>query len=45
MRLVRKSEKMEMGTLMKKIQRQSKLSVMYPPRVGPIAGAQTTANP
>ena len=33
------------GTLMKKIQRQSKLSVIQPPSVGPIAGAKTTAIP
>ena len=30
---------------MKKTQRQSKLSVMKPPSVGPIAGASTTAMP
>src|ERR1700739_1180871 len=33
------------GILMKKIQRQVKLSVIQPPRVGPIAGAVTTAMP
>ena len=31
------------GTLMKKIQRQLKLSVIHPPSVGPMAGAHTTA--
>ena len=30
---------------MKKIQRQEKLSVIQPPRVGPIAGATITAMP
>jgi hypothetical protein len=45
MREVRKREMRQMGTLMKKIQRQSKRSVMKPPRVGPMAGAQTTARP
>ena len=33
------------GTLMKKTQRQAKLSVIQPPSVGPIAGATTTAMP
>jgi len=33
------------GTFMKKIQRQEKLSVIQPPRVGPMAGATTTAMP
>ena len=45
MRLVRKSESMPIGTLMKKIQCQLKLSVIQPPSVGPIAGATTTAMP
>src|SRR5208337_4196773 len=42
---VRKSERSPTGTFMKKIQRQSKLSVIQPPSVGPIAGATTTAMP
>jgi len=33
------------GRLMKKIQRQEKLSVIQPPRVGPITGATTTPRP
>jgi len=33
------------GTLIKKIHRQEKLSVIQPPKVGPIAGATTTAIP
>src|SRR5260370_34952014 len=33
------------GTLMKKIQRQEKLSVIQPPSHGPIVGATTTAIP
>ncbi len=36
---------MPTGMLMKKIQRQVKLSVIHPPRVGPMAGAVTTAMP
>ena len=36
---------MPTGTLMKKTQRQEKLSVMKPPSVGPMAGASTTAIP
>ena len=39
------SESRPTGTLMKKTQRQVKLSVMKPPSVGPIAGASTTAMP
>ncbi len=31
--------------LMKKTHRQLKWSVMYPPSVGPMAGASTTAMP
>ena len=42
---VSKIERMPTGILMKKIQRQVKLSVIHPPRVGPIAGAVTTAMP
>ena len=42
---VSSSDTIATGTLMKKIQRQSKLSVIYPPSVGPIAGASTTAMP
>src|SRR5271169_6268879 len=45
MKLVSESERIPTGTLMKKIQRQSKLSVIQPPRVGPTAGATTTAMP
>src|SRR5260370_8088587 len=33
------------GTLMKKIQRQEKLSVIQPPSHGPMVGATTTAIP
>ena len=43
--LVSSSEMMPTGILMKKIQRQLKLSVIQPPRVGPMAGASTTAMP
>src|ERR1700690_4283406 len=43
MRLVRMSEMMPMGILMKKTQRQEKLSVIHPPSGGPIAGAVTIA--
>ncbi len=39
------SEIMPTGTLMKKIHRQLKWSVMKPPSVGPMAGASTTAMP
>jgi hypothetical protein len=42
---VRNSEMMPTGMLMKKIQRQLKLSVIHPPSVGPMAGANTTAIP
>ncbi len=45
MREVRNSESAPMGRLMKKIQCQLKLSVIQPPRVGPMAGATTTAIP
>ena len=38
-------EMMPTGMLMKKIHRQSKLSVIHPPSVGPMAGATTTAMP
>ena len=44
-RLVSSMEMMPTGILMKKIQRQLKLSVIQPPSVGPIAGASTTAMP
>lgn len=44
-RAVRKIERMATGTLIKKIHRQSKLSVIHAPRVGPMAGANTTAIP
>src|ERR1700722_777595 len=43
--LVSSSEMIPTGILMKKIQRQLKLSVIHPPSVGPIAGANTTAMP
>src|SRR5208283_5329088 len=42
---VSRIERMPTGMLIKKIQRQLKLSVIHPPRVGPIAGAVTTAIP
>jgi hypothetical protein len=42
---VRKSEIIPTGIFIKKIQRQEKLSVIHPPKVGPIAGASTTAIP
>jgi len=42
---VSNSESSPTGRLMKKIQCQLKLSVIQPPRVGPIAGATTTAIP
>ena len=45
MRELRVNERIPTGTLMKKIQCQLKLSVMYPPNVGPMAGARTTAMP
>ena len=45
MRDVRNSDKSPTGRLMKKIQCQLKLSVIHPPRVGPTAGATTTAMP
>src|ERR1700736_3271509 len=44
-REVSKRETMPTGILMKKIQRQVKLSVIQPPSVGPMAGAVTTAMP
>ena len=44
-REVSSRERMPTGMLMKKIQRQVKLSVIHPPSVGPIAGAVTTAMP
>ncbi len=44
-REVSRREMMPTGILMKKIQRQVKLSVIQPPRVGPMAGALTTAMP
>src|SRR5579864_6101071 len=44
-RCVRNNESSPTGKLMKKIQCQLKLSVIQPPRVGPIAGATTTAMP
>src|SRR5580698_797478 len=44
-REVSRREMIPTGMLMKKIQRQVKLSVIQPPRVGPIAGAVTTATP
>ncbi len=40
MRLERKSDRMPTGRLMKKIQCQLKLSVIQPPRVGPMAGGE-----
>ena len=42
-RLVRISEMMPMGMLMKKTQRQLQWSVIQPPSGGPIAGAVTMA--
>ncbi len=45
MKLVKNSERIPTGMLMKKIQRQLKLSVIQPPSVGPMAGAVTTATP
>ena len=36
---------MPIGTLMKKIQCQEKLSVIQPPSVGPTVGATITAMP
>src|SRR5208283_598629 len=42
---VSRIDRMPTGILIKKIQRQLKLSVIHPPRVGPIAGAVTTAMP
>jgi hypothetical protein len=44
-RLESMSEASPTGMLMKNTHRQLKLSVMNPPRVGPIAGARTTAIP
>jgi len=40
-----RSDSRQTGTLIKKIQRQEKLSVMRPPSVGPSVGATTTAIP
>jgi hypothetical protein len=37
--------RMPTGMLMKKIQRQEKLSVIQPPRVGPMEGASTATRP
>src|SRR5258708_22944481 len=42
---VSSSEMMPTGTLMKKIQRHEKLSVIQPPSHGPMVGATTTAIP
>ena len=36
---------MPTGMLMKKIQRQEKLSVIQPPSVGPMEGASTATRP
>jgi hypothetical protein len=36
---------MPTGTFTRNTQRQVKLSVIQPPKVGPIAGAKTTATP
>ncbi len=36
---------MPTGTFSRKTQRQERLSVIQPPRVGPMAGAKTTAMP
>src|ERR1700682_226526 len=44
-RCVRNNETNPTGTLMKNIQCQLKLSVIQPPKVGPMAGATTTAIP
>ena len=44
-RFERSSDAIPTGMLMKKTQRQEKLSVMKPPSVGPMAGASTTAIP
>src|SRR3984893_12059320 len=38
-------ERIPTGIFNRKIQRQVKLSVTQPPRVGPMAGASTTARP
>ena len=43
MRALSTSDTTATGTLIKNSQRQLKLSVMYPPSVGPITGATTTA--
>ena len=43
--MLSKSEMTPIGRLIKKIQCQLKLSVIQPPKVGPIAGAATTAMP
>ena len=43
MRALKNSDSTATGTLIKNNQRQLKLSVMYPPSVGPITGATTTA--
>ena len=45
MRMTRKKAMMPTGMLMKKIQRQEKLSVIHPPRVGPMEGARTATRP
>ena len=44
-RLTRMKARMPTGMLMKKIQRQEKLSVIHPPSVGPMEGARTATRP
>ena len=44
-RVTRMKARMPTGMLMKKIQRQEKLSVIQPPRVGPMDGASTATRP
>ena len=44
-RVTRMKARIPTGMLMKKIQRQEKLSVIQPPSVGPMEGASTVTSP